>query len=348
MSDSEEKNKKDLKPTGGNVNPSMRSTPYQIFSAEGLLSTDFCSSDFIVPNLVQQGLTILAGKPKVGKSLLAANIAVSLMHGANALGVIETNCTGVLYLALEDTARRMKAKIETILNGYPANDCFYLAFAWSGMDGSFFSDLEAFVQEHPDTKLVIVDTYTRIRGKKRPGASLYEKDYNEAALLKDFADNHGLSIILIHHLRKSESKDVIDMISGSVGITGAADTILALTRGRREDDAILYATGRDIEEAAFGLKFNKRLLAWEISGSAAEQTLTTERLQVYEVLKNSNEPIRLAEIAAKTGKKLPVTHKHLAALIVEGLIQQPGYGLYAAVRAESSEASETGETSDVS
>jgi len=338
----EEKSNNESKPTGENARPSVQLSSYQIYSATQLLSADLHLPYFFVANLIQEGLIILAGKPKMGKSLLATNIAVALMHGNNALGSIETDPLGVLYLALEDSPRRMKSKIATILNGYPANDRFHVVFSWSRMDTSLFSDLETFINEHPETKLVIIDTFTRIRGRKRPGASLYEKDYNEAALLKEFADKHGIGIILIHHLRKSESKDPLDMVSGSVGITGAADTILVLTRGRGEGDAVLYVTGRDIEEATFGLKFNKKLLSWEISGSAAEQKLTTERLQVFEILKNSKEPLKLAVIAAAVAKKLPVTHKHLAALISDKLVEQTGYGLYQIAKTD--ETGKSGET----
>jgi len=332
-------------PAGNNQNFASQSSPYQIYSANQLIAAQFAPPEFIVPDLITPGLNILAGKPKMGKSLLSMNIAAALMDGADTLGTIETDPRGVLYLALEDTPQRMKTKFETILNGYEANDRVHFAFQWTRMDANFFLDLEAFLKDYPETKLVIIDTYTKVRGKKRLGSTLYEKDYNEAALLKSFADEHKIAILLIHHLRKSESKDILDMITGSVGLTGAADTILVLTRGRGEGDAILYVTGRDIEETALGLKFNKQTLTWEISGSAAEQKMSTERLEIYELLSKSDNALKLSEIADALGKKKPVTHKHLAALIADGLVEQPRYGLYQVVKvADSGESGEIRET----
>jgi len=78
-------------PAGNNQNFASQSSPYQIYSANQLIAAQFAPPEFIVPDLITPGLNILAGKPKMGKSLVTMNSAAALMDGADTLGTIETD-----------------------------------------------------------------------------------------------------------------------------------------------------------------------------------------------------------------------------------------------------------------
>ena len=83
------------------------------------------------------------------------------------------------------------------------------------------------------------------------------------------AAEHGVAIVLVHHLREMESSDPLEMIHGSAGLTGGVDGALVLKRQRGEADAYLHVDGRDIERPAeLAMKFDTEAATWEIVGDA--------------------------------------------------------------------------------
>jgi hypothetical protein len=76
----------------------------QTFTAAWLGEEVFPDISFVVPRYIAQGLTILAGRPKAGKSYLALNIAVAIATGAEVLGE-KVEQGDVLYLAPDVAAR---------------------------------------------------------------------------------------------------------------------------------------------------------------------------------------------------------------------------------------------------
>ena len=312
-----------------------------------LLASDDQAVESIVPGFITVGLNIITGKAKIGKSLLVLDTAISVAMGGRAFGAIDVEQAEVLYLGLEDSRQRLKARIALMLRDFPATNLFHAAVSWPRIGKGFFEALEHWLKMHPQTRLVIIDTFAKIRGFKRPGYSLYEKDYLEVSSLKAFADEHRLAIALVHHLRKGDAQDTLDLVSGSVGITAAADTILIMTRNRGDGIANLYATGRDIEEKNLALKFNPVTLGWEVAETAVEDALGQEKREILDVLKKAASPVKLGLVADAVGKKRPVVHKHLATLIENGLVKQPEYGLYEAV-VENDKSGETGETGETS
>ena len=122
--------------------------------------------------------------------------------------------------------------------------------------------LEAFLSEHPDTVLVIIDTLQMIRSARRDAT--YANDYRDLSILKHVADAHGVAILLIHHLRKEYAEDVFSRISGTTAISGAVDTSLTLVEQERgSGEATLYCIGRDIEYCELELTRNVENV-WEL------------------------------------------------------------------------------------
>lgn len=322
---------------------SQNNQKYQVLTDEEILSSRFSRPEPIVPGLIYPGLTIIAGKPKIGKSLLSTDIGIAIASGGRALGSLDVDAHEVLYLALEDTPWRLQDRLSRMFNGYSPTKRIHFATAWPRFDSGFIKEAEIFLRKRADTKVIIVDTFTKVRSLNRQGGTPYERDYIEASALKSFADDNKLSIILIHHLRKAEARDVMDMVSGSVGLTGAADTILIMQRERGNGNATLFTTGRDIEEIKIGLKLNPDTLTWSIAGTAVEERISLEQKEILEILQAAKRPLRLIDIAESAKKKRPVVHKHLASLIEQNLIIQPGYGQYE-FKGESGETAETSET----
>ena len=205
---------------------------------------------YTVPGLMPAGLGIIAAPPKAGKSLLILDWLLAVALGGAALGALRTGpARDVLYLALEDGDRRLQSRCRHLLApGEPIPGRFRYILAVP--PGQVLAVIADALTRHPGTALIVLDTLGRIMPLPYQGETTYQRDYRVAVALKRIADDHpGLTIVVIHHTRKAFSDDFIDSISGTHGLAGAADTIIALSRGRGDGDGILHVTGRDVIEA---------------------------------------------------------------------------------------------------
>lgn len=148
----------------------------QTLTGVDLDCTEFPQPTFVIPGLVPEGTTILAGKPKVGKSLLTYNLGLSVAVGQRALGVIPVNQGEVLYLALEETPGRLKAKIAKMRGDTPPTNRIHFAFHWPRVDEGGLERLGEWLEDHPGVKLVVIDTFARFRSWKASHAG-YDRDY---------------------------------------------------------------------------------------------------------------------------------------------------------------------------
>ena len=163
-------------------------------------------------------------------------------------------------------------------------------------------------------------------------------------MIKKLADEKAIAIVLIHHLRKASAQDQMDLVMGSVGITGAADSLMILTRERLGSQSELFISGRDIEEASLALRFSSDSLAWTVIGEAEEYRLSKERQEILKILEPADEPLKLKDICSALGRKEPGVHKHLMLLVESGRVEQAGYGKYQIRKnSKSSESGESGE-----
>ena len=224
-----------------------------------LMKAELKPLDFVVDSLLATGLHILAGSPKVGKSWLALWLAVSVAKGEPVWGMATKRGT-TLYLCLEDSTLRIQNRLDEITDDAPSSVHFCTE---SGILGEGLEQqLEAFLAEHADTVLVIIDTLQMIRDARRE--MTYANDYRDLTLLKRVADAHGIALLLIHHLRKEYAEDVFSRISGTTAISGAVDTSLTLVeRERGSGEATLSCIGRDIEYRELELARNDDNV-WEL------------------------------------------------------------------------------------
>jgi len=206
-------------------------------------------------------------------------ICLSVTSGNIFLGydTVKNDC---LYLALEDSKNRLQDRINKVMQGGKAPPNLYLSTKADSLDNGLFSQLEEEIKQHPNIKLIIIDTLQKIRGKTIKNETSYNSDYREMTLLKDFADKNKLCILLVHHLRKLTDDDVFNRISGSNGIMGACDTIFIISKDKRQDErALLSMTGRDINQNELIIAFNKETFKWEKVCSAKEQEFNLRQVE---------------------------------------------------------------------
>jgi hypothetical protein len=257
------------------------------WTAAELMLVEFPEPRFAVPGLLAEGLNLLCGAPKLGKSWMALNLAVSIASGGKALGSVDVEPGDVLYLALEDTGRRLQSRLRMVLADDPAPERLYLDPVCEPITEGGAERITGWLDDHPDARLVIVDVFTRVRGRVGERVNRYEADYDAISRLKTIADGYGVALLVIYHTRKAASEDFLDAVSGTQGIAGAADAVLILSRSRGNAQAVLKVTGRDIEEAEYALNFAADIGSWQmLDGPAADYSLGDTRRRVRHLLRD--------------------------------------------------------------
>ncbi|KXK06600.1 MAG: hypothetical protein UZ17_ACD001000405 [Acidobacteria bacterium OLB17] len=281
-----------------------------IISAKELLTKVFPKPKYAVDGLLPEGVTVLVGKPKLGKSWLTIGIAVAVASGGKALGTIPVDRGDVLLLALEDGARRLQHRLNGVLNGGTVPAGLDVATEWRRIDDGGLDDIEGWLKDHPEARLVVVDTLKRVRPPERPGR-IYNDDYDAIAPLADLAKQYGVAIVVVHHTRKQDSEDPVDLVSGSTGLSGAADGVCVLKRMRLQSSAELLSFGRDFEESSLALEWDKETLQWKCVGEAAEFKMSVERRAIIDVIRNNGGKASRKEIAEALGKASSTVGKNL-------------------------------------
>ena len=226
--------------------------------------------NFVVDTLISQGLHILAGSPKVGKSWLALWLAVTVAKGEPVWNMTTRQGT-TLYLCLEDSVLRIQNRLFEITEDAPSSVhfCTECALIGQGLE----EQVETFLTAHPDTVLVIIDTLQMVRPARD---ATYANDYRDLSVLKRIADTHGIAILLIHHLRKESADDVFNRISGTTAISGAVDSSFTLVEDRRGSGrAKLSCIGRDIEYRELELRRGEENV-WELVSDSREEPVFHE------------------------------------------------------------------------
>jgi hypothetical protein len=245
--------------------------PRSSWTASELLAHEFPPQRYAVPGLLAEGLNLLAGAPKLGKSWLAMNVAAAVAYGGVALDKVDVDRGDALYLALEDPPRRLQRRLKLVLDGEVAPEGLFFETAWPRLLEGGCELLDERLAQHPDCRLVVVDVFAKVRGVTSDGnVNRYEADYAAMASLKILADRHRVAFLVVHHTRKASAEDYVDAVSGTHGLAGAADAVLVLSRSRGSADAKLQITGRDVEEAEYAMTFDSIRGAWALLEGPAE------------------------------------------------------------------------------
>ncbi|WP_052360053.1 AAA family ATPase [Solidesulfovibrio alcoholivorans] len=310
-----------------------------IVSASDLLRMDIPELRWAVPGFLPEGLTVLAGNPKVKKSWLALGAMLAIGAGLPVLGKFETTPARCLYLALEDSRRRLQDRIHKIMDPQPdlavGLDNVMAVTEWPTMDEGGLEALDAYAEANPDLKLIVIDTLVKMRPKTRPkGFNAYEVDSMHLAEIKKLADRRHLGVVVITHLNKGKTTDKgdpFDRITGSNGIFGVADTAMLLTGERDAKTAELRITGRDVESQDYAVEWADFICSWSITGKAIEVKLTGERQSIMEMMKAADRPVKTAEVARYLKKTSASVSYLLGKMLKDGCVESPGYGLYSLI-----------------
>ena len=297
-----------------------------------LMSQPLRPPDFVVDSLLSQGLHILAGYPKVGKSWLVLWLAVMVAKG-EPVWDMATRQGHTLYLCLEDSVLRIQNRLFEITEDAPESVHFCTECAPIGQ--GLEEQIETFSMEHPGTVLVIIDTLQMVRPIHD---ATYANDYRDMSVLKRLADRLGLAILLIHYLRKEKAEDVFHRISGTTAISGAVDSNFTLVEKRRGSGrAKLTCIGRDIEYRELELERNADNV-WELlSDSRTQPELLEGRITVLlsEFLEEQREfigtPTELSQRIDPDGQE-GITPKKVSRLILQNVDPLKKIGITVTIR----------------
>ena len=296
-----------------------------IFSAADLQGMKFPPIAWVVPGILPEGLTILAGKPKLGKSWLALDMALAVAGGGSVLGR-ECDPGPALYLGLEDNQRRLQRRLNRIEPHleWPAN--LELNTRWPRLDQGGLKAVGQWIKTRDGAKLVIVDTLAVVRPQGKAHDTLHTNDYAALRGLHQLASDTGVAIMVVHHLRKADSDDPFDSVSGSTGLTGAADTTLILTRREGEGGCVLYGRGRDLEDFETGLEFDTFACRWRDLGDPVEAFAGDTRQAIFAAIRAGHTVA--GNIVSETGLEQDNVYQTLGRMVRSGDLIKEKRGLY--------------------
>jgi hypothetical protein len=295
-------------------------------SAADIMRLEIPPLTYVVPALIAAGVTLLAGKPKLGKSWFALDLALAVASGGEALGSIPVEEGDVLYLALEDNDRRLQARLKKLCPTSRVPDRLFIDTECPPLDKGGIEAIRDWVETATKAKLVIIDVLGRVKPEGSSSSTLYENDYRALLELKDIADEKDLAIVVVHHTRKMGADDPFDTVSGSTGLTGAADAVLVLARTGQS--TTLYSRGRDIAEVEPVLAFDKETGRWSILGDASEVHRSPERSAILDVLLDANKLLSPLEIAKLANHDYDSVRQLLQKMAKEDQIKKASRGLY--------------------
>lgn len=320
------------------------------FTATSLLAQEFPPLEYVVPGVITEGLGLLVAPPKIGKSWMVLDVGIACSTGGKAFNAIPVDQRPVLYLALEDGPRRLQDRLHTIGMTTGNDD---LQFMTETKAGAMLT-IGAFIERNTHRKpLVILDTLGKARDVYT-GNDAYQKDYKELSDYKRLVDAHpGSSLLIVHHTNKGAHGDFVASVSGTQGITGAADSVLTIERGRGEDEAVLNVTSRDAAEGSYAMTFDNG--KWTLDGADLQDAAQAVQVrkatigvgdpmgELIEKVAEHPEGIKASDLAQLLHWDSAKVRTYLARAYEANRIMRLKRGLYAPVASVASVISETGE-----
>lgn len=303
----------------------------KLISASELEKKQLAPVNWMIEGILPEGLTILAGAPKSGKSILALNLALALSSGMEIFGKKNDQIKNVLYLPYEDSERRLQDRIIKNKKGMSINtepQTFFIEGCNQiKINTSSLYSWDKIISEN-NINILIIDTLgSAIEHRKQRSHSAYMNEYEILNSFQRFALSHKISLILLHHTRKMKAEKVFDEISGTRGITGAADANFVLQKNKLS--GFLSIQGRDLEDQYLELEFNSQSLLWKFKGFGDEIKLSPEQKSILDVFENDYEKeLKPSEIAKILNKEDINIRPIIGKLISLGLLSQYTYGKY--------------------
>ena len=243
----------------------------ELIDADSLYYEALDQPRMLIEGLLSQGLAILSGDAKIGKSWMVLWFCLQISKGEPIWGIPTSKCD-VVYLALEDNKNRIQQRMQELTDDPPDN--LHYGFSCGKLGAELEGQIRSVISQYPDLGILFVDTLQMIRENNSARTNCYAQDYKDLSVLKRLADEHGICIFLVHHNRKEkDGGNVFNDMSGSMGISGVADTCMVLQKDNRfGNTATLSITGRDVEERQ--LKLVMKTNVWQVM-----EEITPEKLR---------------------------------------------------------------------
>jgi hypothetical protein len=305
-------------------------------SAFDLQNKEFEERYYAVQNMIPEGETVIAAPPKTGKSWLMLDMCLKVAEGKPFLG-FDTKQSDTLYLALEDGDSFEQERLNIVTGGAQAPKNFHFVFSnVMPMNEGFLLQLEELLKVFPNIKVVVIDTLQFVKYRQGKSESAYECDYRTGRDLKEFAEKKHLAIVVVTHTTKMiHMEDEMSNVSGTNGVTGAADAVIVLSKEKRTDkEAKMFITGRKVRQSMHSVKFDDSKCCWVYGGIAEvtdrDQQETKEREMLYsnsniraaviEIARNLTEPWQgragaIVDLALKHGIGLKETNKEIGGFL---------------------------------
>ncbi|MFE0460752.1 AAA family ATPase [Kitasatospora sp. NPDC058965] len=304
--------------------------PQAVWNAADLMATEFPEPKWAVPGFFAEGVSLLAGPPKVGKSWLSLGLGLDVAAGRKAFGSIDVEPGPVLYLALEDTPRRLKTRMGKLLAGRAAPRDLTIVTQCPPLPQGGADAIDRWLTANPGARLIVIDVFAKVRGSAAPGVAAYDADYAAIGHIKQVADRHSVATILVHHVRKMGSDDFLAEVSGTNGLAGAADATLVLKRSRGKADGVLHITGRDVDENEHALTFQPETGSWLLlDGPASDHTIHDTRATILTHVR-AHPGARPKAIADATGVDIDLTRRTCSRMAEAGQLNRDATGAYTA------------------
>jgi RecA-family ATPase len=305
----------------------------KLISGEDLQKKEVDPLKWIIKDLLPEGLTILAGSPKHGKSLLALNMAIAISSGNLLMNKFETSAGKILYIPYEDGERRFQKRLNDICRGYaldkaPKDLLIPENLYFPELDNQSIGLLDRLIEKN-NLQLAVIDTL----GSAMPGGNIsqnynYHFDYQMMKKFQQLANRNRFSLIMVHHTRKMKSdENVFNKISGTTGITGASDVNMVLQKNVLE--SVLYIQGRDLEDKVIKMNLSKENFTYRFEGEGEVQRTSPERKTIQNIFKEySAREMKVEEVVEKSGKSSEAIRQLISSMRRDGQLidgSQRGY-----------------------
>lgn len=300
----------------------------QIESLNDLVAMEFPPIKWVIPGMIPEGLALLSGREKIGKSTLILGLGISVATGGMALGSKSVEKGNVLGLFLEDNYRRIQTRVKKMITGRIVDlSNFNVRTEFPRVDEGGYEKLDRYLSEHPDNRLVIIDTLKMWKSNKSSNKGLYEQDYDSVAPLRDLAQKHNTAILVIHHNNKAEStENPFDAISGSTGLLGATNTNIVLQKLKDGKGLTYNIAGHDIEEPGkFALIYDPMTWNFRLDDNPDKYETSEERTEILEVIREAGEPQSPKDIEDEIGKPC---RELIRKMVNDDQLIRVGYGKY--------------------
>jgi len=265
-----------------------------------------------------EGVNIIAGRPKLGKTTLERQKLAAAATATEFFDSKFPTAVKCAFLSLEEGELLCRLKFKMAGFNDEALTGIQLFFEWPRGDTGV-NLLDRYLSANPDVRLVVIDSLTRFRVIPDARLQAFMADYEAVQQLHDMAKKHpGVVIDVVHHTRKAKSEDPIDDVSGTYGLTAAADSITVLRH--HADGAVLFVAGRlwARNESQYTLRRGKNQ-TWEMLGVHLD--LTPEQVETLEFVKESGSiGVSGKELGDKLGITQPSAWGRLENLMEKGFV----------------------------